>query len=112
MTTFKDQLLDDLDSVFLNLDEFAVEINLNGNTITAIADDSDGSFDSSSGQSGFADPSGLGLQMTTRTLRIKQTDAEGLMPEQSVTVNDERWIVDSIKTEDGMAIVVLHQGYS
>ena len=111
MMTFKDALESDIDNVFLNLEEFAVEVDFNWQVVTAIVDDSYGSFDSGSGQ-GFADASGLGLQVTSRTLRIRQVYAAGLMPEQGVTLDGGQWVVDSVKIEDGIAVVALRQGYA
>jgi hypothetical protein len=109
----REALASDISKVFLNTEEFAFDICLNGQIIQAVVDEGHAPYDSGSGRgSGFADASGLGLQVTTLTIRIRQADAAGLMPEQLVTVDDEQWIIDSIKKEDGIAVVVMRQAYS
>jgi hypothetical protein len=111
--TFREMLKKDVEDLFLNTEEFACDICLNGQVIPAVVDKGDAHYDSGSGSgSGFADVSGLGLQITTLTLRIKQSDAAGLMPEQAVTVDEKQWVINSIKKEDGIAVVVLRQGYA
>ena len=108
--SFKDALSSDIRSVFLNPDEFAEEICLNGVRMYALVDDSQGGF--AGGQvAGLKNASGLGLGEADRTLYVPDMPETRLSPGEQITLNGEAWVVDdapgSVRVEMGIVAVRL-----
>ncbi len=112
---FRDEVVDDVRAVFMNLDEFGEEIDFDGHTVRAVIDDSHASISTGSAQ-GFSDASGLGLLKEVRTLYMEDTIAPRPVPEQLVTINGERWQIGpddtSVKEEMGVLVLELQRAYS
>jgi hypothetical protein len=110
MKTFKERIRSDVENVFLNADEFAREIDIDGKTILAVVDDSHAPF-SGGRADGLADASGLGLLEQTRVLFIRDAEVS-VIPEQRVLLDGEAWIAAAVAVEDGMLKVTLTRGYA
>lgn len=107
-------MLDDIGAVFLALAEFGQEIQFDGQTVTAIIDDSDSSV--ILGERGdFGDASGLGLLEHSRVIYMA---ADGLasvpVPEQQVNLDGEWWMVEpgGVTRQMGMLKILLSRAYS
>lgn len=113
--SFKENVLDDIQGVFLDLGEFAEVISFDGQQVKAVIDDSHGSVKLGSA-GGFFDASGLGLIVERRVLYMEDVVSPKPVPEQKVKVNGEYWQVcpeeSSVKEEMGMLIVELQRTYS
>jgi hypothetical protein len=109
--SFRDDLVSDVDDVFLNSEEFAVSIDVNGQSVLAVIDDSYAPFSAGRSDS-FTDASGLGLEQEMRTIWIQDDLEDDLSPEQSVTVDGESWIVRSVKVEDGVLRIEMSRGFA
>lgn len=112
MSLFKDILKQDLEKCFLNTDEFAQEINFDGQTIIAIVDDGDTPYQGQAAD-GFADASGLGLLQGGRTV-FCSADAlpQPPLPGQRVLVDGLGWLVASVNDEHGLLRIVLNRAYA
>jgi hypothetical protein len=108
--SFRGLLQGDIDDVFLDLDEFAREIEFNGGMVSAVVDDSHAPFDAGAATSGFSDVSGLALQERTLTLYIKDCPSARISPEQAVTVDGESYIAREIRVEDELLRRTLARG--
>ena len=87
--TFKQNLERDLDTVFLNLAEFAETVTLDGAVVPAIVDYEDIEFSAVS-------DARLGVVYDAVTLRLKKVDLPGrYQPGVSVEFQGERWQVYS-----------------
>lgn len=87
MTTFKQQLDDDIARVFLNPDEFGETINLNGRTMIAVVEAFDVDFDQAAG---FRP----GVSLEGVALHVAEADApDELRAGREVRFNGERWFV-------------------
>ena len=113
--SFKDSVLDDIQTVFLDLDDFAEVISFDGQRVKAIIDDSHSSVKLGSGN-GLFDASGLGLMMERRVLYMEDVVNPRPVPEQRVTVNNELWQVrpeeTSVREEMGVLVVELQRIYA
>lgn len=107
--TFREQLAQDVQDVFLNLEEFGEEIVFDGVAVVAVIDDGQGVFSTGS-RDQFANASGLGLIENARTVYLKDM-AERPVPGQEVNINGEMWVVEadpaSVRVEMGMLILRL-----
>lgn len=103
---FKEQLNKDLDDVFLNLDEFAERVNLNGVEIKAILETV--KYEPFSVNNN--DSSILGLSNSYVKLYYKaDATAEIFFVSQQITVNEEYYTVEYIEKEQGMNILTLNK---
>lgn len=103
---FKEQLNKDLNDVFLNLDEFAETVNLNGVEIKAILETV--KYEPFSVNNN--DSSILGLSNSYVKLYYKaDATAEIFFVSQQITVNEEYYTVEYIEKEQGMNILTLNK---
>ncbi len=85
--SFKDQLLSDIQDVFLNPDEFGEAINLNGRTMPAVVEAFDVAFDQAVG---FRP----GVSLEGVALHVAEADApDECRSGREVRFNGERWFV-------------------
>lgn len=104
MATLKDYIKDfDLDT-FINMDEFAEDHQINGETIKCVVDTD--IFDERSTLSG--DRSG-GVFKDTISIFIKISDIEKPLIDEIMTVDDEHYRVVEVKENMGMYEIVLSQ---
>ena len=112
---FRDDLRTEVVDVFLVLDEFGEEIDIDGQPVRAVIDDSHTAL-STGGAQGLADASGLGLMKEARTLYMEDIVVPRPVPEQMLTINGERWQVGpddtSVKEEMGILVLQLQRVYS
>lgn len=112
--TLRDAIFDDVGAVFLNLAEFGQELQFDGQTVTAVVDDSDRAV-SLGANAGFGDTSGLGLAEHARVIYMA---ADGLasvpVPEQQVNIDGEWWLVEpgGVTREMGMLKILLSRAFS
>lgn len=105
--TFKDQMLDDLDNVFFNTDEFAQTVNWDGTDIDVIPDTTDDRDSSSSN----ADEHGAFVQR--RAYMVKQADFSAEpVPMQEVIIDGESWYVDRVDPFPGSYTIKLMRYWS
>lgn len=103
---FKEQLNKDLDNIFLNIDEFAERVNLNGVEIKAILETV--KYEPFSVNNN--DSSILGLSNSYVKLYYKaDATAEIFFVSQQITVNEEYYTVEYIEKEQGMNILTLNK---
>lgn len=100
---FKDQILADIDAVFLNADEFADEHEINSQTMTCVIDE-DLSKQRSNRQSDDYD----GIYARQLTLYVRES-VLGYRPErdQKMTVDGEWYLVLDCAASDGLLEVTL-----
>lgn len=104
MATLKDYIKDfDLDT-FINMDEFAEDHQINGETIKCVVDTD--IFDERSTLSG--DRSG-GVFKDTISIFIKMSDIEKPLIDEMMTVDDGHYRVVEVKENMGMYEIVLSQ---
>jgi len=101
VTAFRDQLALDVSAVFLNEDEFAVEVTINDVTLTAILDD-DLTIERTKGPR-----EAEGIFARRRVLHLAAglitTPVEG----QRLTVDGGSWYVEQVSEAEGMLEVTL-----
>ena len=110
--TLHEAMQADLDA-FLNAQEFAQIVELDGVNITAIMFDSSASLDSASA-GGFSNASSLGLMQCARTLLCRVADIEEIpSPGQRLIVNGETWIAgDGIASSEGLLRLPLTRAFA
>ncbi len=85
--SFKDQLLTDIQDVFLNLNEFGEWISFNGRRIQAVVEAFDVEFDHAEG---FRP----GVSLEGLVLHVSECDAPGdFRAGKEIRFNDESWFV-------------------
>lgn len=100
---FKDRLLMDLDTVFLNSGVFGEEVEFLGNQCMAVVEHGGAEFLSESD-----DRAGVALE--TVTLRLKREEAPVVLtPGLAVTFEGQRWHVHSAVPEMGLLTVNLYR---
>lgn len=103
---FKEQLEKDLESVFLNLDEFAEIVNLNGVEIKGVFQPV--KYEPFSINKN--DSSILGISNSYSKLYYKaDATAEVFFVSQQITVNGEYYTVEYVEKEQGMNILTLNK---
>ena len=110
--TLHEAMQADLDA-FLNVQEFAQDVEIDGANITAIMFDSSESLDSASA-GGFGNASSFGLMQSTRTLLCRVVDiVEIPSPGQRIIVNGQTWIAgDGIANSEGLLTLPLTRAFS
>lgn len=112
---FQDDVRDEVNSVFLNAEEFGEEIDFDGQPVTAVIDDGHGSLKTGSG-GGFRNAAGLGLAENQITLYLADAIRPRPVPEQRVLINGESWDVGadegSVTVEMGLLRLRISRVYA
>lgn len=113
LPTLHDVMLDDVDQVFLNLEEFACDHCINGQIVRCIVDDAQGEAQTKSAGD-FANVSGLGILQCDRVVYCHACD---IMPEplpgQKIEMDGHLWLVaeDGLCEVEGLLTLPLNRGY-
>lgn len=102
--TFKEELLEDINNIFLNLDEFGEEHIINGKPVICMLDDDSLKLRQGSNELSISDSSLL--------LFAKESDLPRKVVGDDLTIDGKIYIVDDWKVNLGMAEVVLHRNVS
>lgn len=102
--TFKEELLEDIDNIFLNLDEFGERHLVDGKTIICMLDDDSLKLRQGSNELSISDSSLL--------LFAKKSDLPRKVVGDDILIDGKVYIVDDWKVNLGMAEVVLHRNVS
>ena len=102
MSAFKDAISKDVKAVFINLDEFASEHEINGQTVACIVDK-----DLTNGaKETVANPlEGVFLNTITIYIDVKDIDRQPVEGEQ-IKLDKDRYFVRSVSVEDGILVIV------
>lgn len=100
MMSFKDMVANDIDAVFLNLEEFGEPHKIEGDTITAVLDDN--SYAQGGQELGLAESS-LTLYAAIKDLPPRRSAGEGLL------VDGRELIISSWSEAMGVAIITFDQ---
>lgn len=115
MSSFKEQLEDDIQQVFLNLDEFAEEIEIDGKLYKAVLDCSQAGFHTASRDS-FSNIGGIGLIENSCTLYVEDKFENRPVPGQVLDINGEKWLVNdtsgSVHPEKGLLILSISREWN
>ncbi len=98
MSTFKEDLLTDLDDVFLDNEEFAVDVLYNAATFQGIFDD------------GFIDSAddGIAVESTAPQVQVKTSDVVGALHDETMTINSIDYKIIGIQPDGtGMTLILL-----
>lgn len=101
MSWFKDLVAADVNSVFLNLDEFAEEHDINGVRVRCLIDKNINS-----------DPSialALGVYSNTFTVYVPATEMKPPKVESFLKIDGSRHAVQSVSVEEGMLVIVCEE---
>lgn len=100
--SFKDDVAEDIENVFLDLDEFAEEIRVEGKTISAVVDHSR--------KVGMKEGRLLGLVEADMIIHARATDFPGRMsPGRPIEVDGKEMILVEYAEDMGMAEVAVRQ---
>ena len=102
--TFKDEMLNDLDNVFLNLDDFAEMHLVEGKKIQCVLDD-----ESLKTRQGSAE---IGIDESTLLLFAKVSDLPNRKKGGLLQIDHKIYMIDDWKVNFGIAEVALHQNVS
>lgn len=97
---FKEQVQKDISAVFLHSREFAEQIDLDGQEVTAVCEDLEITGDNSREGVSY---DGLTLYVKADCLQYEYT------PHKSSVINGEQWFVLKSKVEQGLAIIELYR---
>lgn len=115
MSFFKEQVALDAENIFLNLDEFAEDLLIDGVVRKAVVDDTLAGFDTPS-KGDLNDPSGLGLVENSRRLYLLDEFAPRPCPGQVMEIDGELWRVgeaaNSVKIEMGILVLSLNREWN
>ncbi len=102
--SFKDELLKDIDNIFLNLEEFGETHIIDGKSVVCMLDD-----DALKMRQGSND---LSVSESSLLLFAKESDLPRKATGDTVTINGRIYIIDDWKVNLGVAEIVLHQNIS
>lgn len=110
--SLKENLRDDLATVFFNLDEFAEERSFRGVVVPCIVDDVDREA-STGAQKGFTNISGIGVMECDRVAMFRVDDVKPVpAPGERVEMDDMSWIVgDGVSVTAGMLTLHLTRAW-
>ena len=114
MSLFKDVLKEDLENVFLNIDEFASLHYINGKQIICIVDDVDAIQKTRDIKAGsISNVTGLGLLHCDRVVCCKVEDLERVFsPGERIRMDSKQWIVDdNVSVQHGLLVLPLKRTY-
>ena len=98
MSFFKEILRKEARSVFMNRDEFAEEMNINGVPVLALWDDTL----QPQSQQPVTDPTGFGIALQAAVLLVLDEDFACPLPEEQVVVEGERYTVVKASPQSGV----------
>lgn len=101
MSWFKDLVAADVNSVFLNLEEFAEEHEINGVRSRCIIDKNINSDPSIA--------SALGVYSNTFTVYVPATDMKPPKVESFLKIDGSRHAVQSVSVEEGILVIVCEE---
>lgn len=102
--SFKDELLKDIDNIFLNLEDFGETHIIDGKSVVCMLDD-----DALKMRQGSND---LSVSESSLLLFAKESDLPRKAAGDTVTINGRIYIIDDWKVNLGVAEIVLHQNIS
>lgn len=102
--TFKDEIAQDIDNVFLNLDDFAETHIVEGKEISCVLDD-----EALKTRQGSAE---IGIDESTLLLFAKVEDLPDKQRGGLLNVDHKIYMIDDWKVNFGMAEIALHQNVS
>lgn len=106
-------MLDDLNQVFFDLDEFACVHELNGKQIKCIVDDQQGEASTRPAKD-FFNPTGLGLLQCDRVVYCQASDLiPQPLPGEKIIMDGTRWLVSDsgVAETEGMLKLPLNRAY-
>ena len=98
MRSLKEQMQLDASAVFMNPDEFAEEMNINGVPVLALWDDTLQSL----GTNSQTDPTGFGITLQTAVLFVLAEDFACPLPDEEIVVEGERYTVVKAAPQSGI----------
>lgn len=108
-----DVMLDDVDRVFLNLDEFACDHCINGQMVSCIVDDNE-SMARTKSAGDFANVSGLGILQCDRVVYCHAAAfVPQPLPGQKIEMDGHYWLVveDGLSEVEGLLTLPLNRMY-
>ena len=98
MSLFKEILRKEARSVFMNPDEFAEEMDINGAPVLALWDDTLQPL----GANSQTDPTGFGVTLQTAVLFVLAEDFACPLPDEEIVVEGERYTVVKAAPQSGI----------
>jgi hypothetical protein len=98
MSTFKQDIISDIDEVILDNDEFSVDVLYNSTTFQGIFDD------------GFIDSAddGVAVESTAPQVQVKSTDVAGALHGQTMTIESVVYKIIGVQPDGtGMTLIML-----
>lgn len=100
MTSFKEQVCDDIFAVFLNNEEFAEEMEINGERVRALWDDTMNPFALTGGKS--TSPQGVGIIAESVILFVSEEDMDCPVPGEVLYVDGIGFTVNKSDPQMGV----------
>ena len=95
---FKDALAFEAEHVFMNTDEFADHISVNGSSVCAVWGDSRQPL----GEKSSTDPTGWGVASQTSVLLVLEKDFACPLPDEALDINGEIYTVVTVRPQMGI----------
>lgn len=102
--SFKDEILKDIDNVFLDLEEFGEEHTIDGESVVCMFDDDALKIRSGSNE--------LSVSESSLLLFAKESDLPRKVVGDDLIIDGRIYIVDDWKVNLGIAEIALHQNVS
>ena len=102
--SFKDELLTDIDNIFLNIEDFGETHIIDGKPVICMLDDDALKIRQGSNE--------LSVSESSLLLFAKASDLPRKVAGDTVTINGRIYIIDDWKVNLGVAEIVLHQNIS
>lgn len=102
--SLKDEILNDIDNVFLNLEDFGETHEIDGKSVVCVIDDDALKIRSGSNE--------LSVSESTLLLFAKESDLPRKVVGDKLLIDGRIYVVDDWKVNLGMAEVALHQNVS
>lgn len=114
--TFREQLAEDIRSVFLNLEEFGETHFIDGREVACVADDGMDAMKGSAAD-GFDNSGMLGIDEHVRTLHLADSDISPRpVPGQALDIDGETWTVmqdaGAVTVAEGLLTLKLARAFS
>lgn len=107
MSAFKEQLRKDAHCVFLNPEEFAEKMDINGRQVTAQWDDTLLPLAVSGNK--HTDPLGLGVISQTAILFVHEDEIDCPLPGEEMYVNGTPYLVSKADSQEGIIRIELER---
>lgn len=102
MSAFKDAVAKDIKSVFINIDEFAYEHDLNGKTVRCVVDK-----DVIDGAKGTVANPLYGVFLNAITIYVDAKDIDRKPVEgELLSLDKKRYVVRNVSVEDGILVIL------